>query len=75
MPDLVEDGVTGLLVPPKDPAALAEAMVRLLSDPNRRQAMGDAGRKRVDPAYSAERLLRDVGRLYTELLAARGVRI
>ncbi len=75
VPDLVEDGVTGLLVPPKDPGALAEAMVRLLSDPNRRQAMGDAGRERVDPAYSAERLLRDVGRLYTELLAARGVRI
>ncbi len=75
VPDLVEDGVTGLLVPPKDPVALAEAMVALLSDPDRRQAMGDAGRKRVYPAYSAERLLLDMDRLYTELLAARGVRI
>jgi len=75
VPDLVEDGVTGLLVPPDDPPALAEAMVTLLADPDRRQAMGDAGRKRVHPTYSAERLLRDMDRLYTELLAARGVRI
>jgi len=68
VPDLVEDGVMGYLVPPDDPEALAEAMVTLLADPDRRQAMGQAGRKRVIPAFSAERLLGDMDRLYAELL-------
>lgn len=69
VPDLVEDGVTGWLVPPGDPEALAEAMAALLADPDRRQAMGQAGRKRVIPAFSAERLLQDMDRLYTALLS------
>lgn len=68
VPDLVEDGVTGCLVPPGDADALAEAMVGLLTDPDRRHAMGQAGRKRVVPAFSARRLLDDMDRLYTELL-------
>ncbi len=68
VPDLVEDGVTGCLVPPGDANALAEAMVGLLTDPDRRQAMGQAGRKRVIPAFSAERLLDDIDHLYRGLL-------
>lgn len=68
VPDLVEDGVTGLLVPPGDPGALAEAIVALLADPERRRHMGEAGRKRVYPAFSASRLLADMDRLYAELL-------
>jgi glycosyltransferase involved in cell wall biosynthesis len=42
--DVVRDGVTGLLVPPGDPGALAAALDRLLDDPQTRQRMGDAGR-------------------------------
>lgn len=68
VPDLVEDGVTGLLVPPEDSTAMAEAMSALLGDPERRRALGEAGRKRVSPAFGAERLLGDIDRLYTELL-------
>ncbi len=71
VPDLVEHGVTGLLVSPEDPAALAEATMALLTDPERRRAMGEAGRKRVHPAFSAERLVEDIDRLYTELLAVK----
>jgi glycosyltransferase involved in cell wall biosynthesis len=71
VPDLVDDGVTGLLVPPKDPAALAEAIIARIADPERRRMMGDAGRKRVHPAFSAERLLSDMDRLYTELVAGK----
>lgn len=52
LPDLVEDGVTGLLVPPGDPAALAEALGALLSDPGKAEAMGSAGRERWDTEFS-----------------------
>lgn len=69
VPDLVEDGVTGLLVPPENPAAVAEAMGALLADARRRQTFGQAGRKRVYPAFSAERLLADMDWLYTELMS------
>ncbi len=73
VPDLVEDGVTGLLVPTGDARALAEALGTILADPERRRAMGEAGRKRVYSAFSAERLIQDVDDLYTELLATKRV--
>jgi glycosyltransferase involved in cell wall biosynthesis len=45
VPDVLEDGVTGLLVPPRDPAALAAALARIAADPLLRRAMGAAGRR------------------------------
>jgi len=48
----IEDGVTGLLVPPNDPVAMAEAIDRLLADPALRQKMGEAGRSRVETMFS-----------------------
>ncbi len=51
-PEVVEDGVSGLLVPPKDSAALAIALVTLLGDPSRRAAMGAAGRDRVARGFN-----------------------
>jgi len=47
LPELVDDGVTGLLVPPREPAALAEALINLLSDPARAEQMGRAGQQKV----------------------------
>ena len=47
MPELVDDGVTGLLVPPREPAELAEALISLLTDPVRAERMGRAGQKKV----------------------------
>ena len=55
MPEVVEDGVTGVLVPPRDPAALANALEALLGDPARAHAMGAAGRRAV-AAYGVERV-------------------
>ena len=55
IPEVVEDGVTGLLVPPRDPAGLAGALEALAADPGRARAMGDAGRRRV-AAYTPERV-------------------
>jgi glycosyltransferase involved in cell wall biosynthesis len=75
VPDLVEDGVTGCLVPPDDPAALAASLVALLRDPERGRALGAAGRARVARTFAAERLVDDVDALYTELLRRKGVRV
>src|SRR5256885_13194192 len=46
IPDMIEDGVSGLLVPPGDEAALTAAIVALLGDPARRRALGQAARER-----------------------------
>jgi len=68
VPDLVEDGVTGVLVPPGDPGALTSAMHALLEDRERRRMLGTAGRQRVAVTYTAERLLADMDRAYIRLL-------
>jgi glycosyltransferase involved in cell wall biosynthesis len=70
-PEAVEDGVTGLLVPPGDLPALRDAMHRLAAGPDLRRRLGAAGRERVRAAHSVERLLRDYGRLYDDLTTAR----
>jgi glycosyltransferase involved in cell wall biosynthesis len=62
--ELVDDGVTGLLVPPEDPAALAGAIESLAGDRSRRQAMGAAGLARVRSAFSATEAARATIELY-----------
>ena len=69
-PEVVIDGETGLLVPPKNPAALAEAICRVLLTPGLRQSFGQAGRRRVLEQFSNERMVRTVERLYGDLLEA-----
>jgi len=67
-PEVVVDGVTGLLVPPRDPVALAQAIERLLADPELRHRMGQAGRERVEQHFSVEQMVRKTEALYEELL-------
>lgn len=67
VPDLVEDGVTGLLVPPKDPRALADAILRLLKDKDLRKSIGERARASVYPKYDVSRLIQDMGDLYLKL--------
>jgi phosphatidyl-myo-inositol dimannoside synthase len=55
IPEVVEDGVTGLLAPPRDPASLAGALEALAADPERARTMGEAGRRAVT-AYVPERV-------------------
>jgi glycosyltransferase involved in cell wall biosynthesis len=52
IPELVEDGATGVLVPPGDPAALAQALAALIADPLLRAALGAAGERRVRSRFS-----------------------
>jgi glycosyltransferase involved in cell wall biosynthesis len=57
IPDAVEDGVTGRLVPPRDPAALAGALLELLGDEAARTACGQAGRRAFERAFTADRMV------------------
>jgi glycosyltransferase involved in cell wall biosynthesis len=70
-PEIVEHSVTGLLVPPRDPAALAEAMLILLQDRDLATRLGEAGRSRVAEMFSMERALGEVERFYERLIEAR----
>lgn len=69
-PDLLGEGRRGLLVAPGDPQALAQAMLDVLARPAEAQARADAGRAYVLAHHTTQRLVRDVDRLYRELLAA-----
>jgi glycosyltransferase involved in cell wall biosynthesis len=75
VPDVVEDGVDGILVNVGDLDALAGALSRLAADPELRRQMGEAGRQRVLPRYAVERLIDDVDGLYRRLLERKGVTV
>lgn len=66
MPELVEDGVQGLVVPHDDPAALAEAIIRLANDPKAASAMGREGRRRLDREFTPEGHLAALDEAYRE---------
>ena len=55
--EVVVDGGTGVLVPPRDPEALAAAVVELAADPERRRRLGRAGRERVRERFTVERMV------------------
>jgi glycosyltransferase involved in cell wall biosynthesis len=65
---IVVDGETGLLVPPRDAPALADALTTLLADPSRRTAMGRAARARVDAVFDIRHHVRAIETLFEELL-------
>ncbi len=73
-PEVVEDGVTGLLVPPAEPARLAEAIGRLLDSPALAARLGAAGRLRGAARFGVGRMVAETGALYRRLLAEAAVR-
>ena len=68
LPEIVEDGKTGLLVP-DDPSALADGWQVLLEDEEKRRAFGVEARKRAETCFTPERLADEVEMLYREALA------
>lgn len=68
LPELVEDGRTGWLVPPRDSGALAERLRALLLNPDQRHIMGSAGRARAKQTFSLDRMVREFSRIYDEVL-------
>lgn len=66
--DLVVDGETGFLVPPRDPVAFAEAIQRVLDDPAGRERMGQAARIRIAERFSVKAMVAATERLYDGLV-------
>jgi glycosyltransferase involved in cell wall biosynthesis len=73
IPEMIEDGVTGLLVPPRDPQALAAAIVRLLRDHPLADTLARAGHDLVHERFCIERMVSAVEEIYDE--GARAVRL
>lgn len=70
-PEVIADGETGVLVPPGDARALADAAERLLGDPALRRSMGAAGALRVEQQFSWRACAQHTAALYADVLAAR----
>jgi glycosyltransferase involved in cell wall biosynthesis len=68
IPEAVEDGETGILVPPEDGGALAQALASLLDNPEKAEAMGRSGRKRAERLFDEEVMITNICSLYEELL-------
>lgn len=73
VPSVVDDGVTGHLVPPCEPHALAGSILDLYRNPQARRAMGIRARQRALENFSEERYVADVAAVYERLLSARGI--
>ena len=71
--EIVESGVTGLLVPPGDLQRLTRAMLALVGDPERRLRMGEAGAARVRELFSAERMVRQLEDVYQEMVGTQSI--
>lgn len=73
IPEVLTDGLDGLLVMPADPAALAEACIRLICSPSLRAAMGEAGRATVAARFSLDAMVRRIELVYDEELQRAGI--
>jgi glycosyltransferase involved in cell wall biosynthesis len=72
IPEVVESGVSGLLVPPGDPGALARSVESLIADPALRAGLGAAARRRAARLFSAEAIVPEYVRLYRRVCSAPG---
>ncbi|MBN1257661.1 MAG: glycosyltransferase family 4 protein [Planctomycetes bacterium] len=72
LPEIVLDGQTGMIVPPRDSAALANAITALLDNDINRRQLGEAGRDRVLNNFTRERMMQDVLAFYHKLLGNNG---
>ncbi len=72
IPEIVQDGVDGLLVPPASPEALSDAIVELMQNPQLRHRLANAGREKVLGRFSFEQMIRQYEEVYEELLIDKG---
>ncbi len=69
VPEVVQDGVNGLLVPPRDPSALAHKLLRLLNDPALRHKLAINARRTVEQHFTIGRMVREVEAVYKGLFS------
>jgi glycosyltransferase involved in cell wall biosynthesis len=72
MPEVVADGETGILVPPRDDRAMADAIIRLLKDASLRERMGAAGMSLANSRFSAERMVAETLDVYADVVREFG---
>ncbi len=72
LPEIVEDGVSGVIVPPGDSVALAKAIAELIQDPERCLQMGEAGATRIQERFSWRRTAEETLELYEEVVSRHG---
>lgn len=68
LPEIIIDGVTGLLVPAVDESSMAQAILTLLQDPAQRRRLGIAGRKRVQDRFTAAQMVREVNTILERII-------
>lgn len=73
--EAVQDGITGLIVPPEDPQALAKAISRLLADPAEAKRMSAAGRESVLEKFTTAAMMKRITTVYADLLASHSAAI
>jgi len=74
VPEILEDGKTGLLVPPKDPSALADAVIRLLKDKKEAYRLGAMAQTLVPPRFPLRRMIEQTQNLYLDALGVKPLR-
>jgi glycosyltransferase involved in cell wall biosynthesis len=72
-PEVVQDGITGLLVKSGDSSDMAKCVKRLLDDKNLAEQYGKAGRKRVEEMFTIERNIKETEGVYLELLVSNSI--
>lgn len=71
IPEIVQDGLSGFLIDPEAPEAIAEKVIELLMDPRARQRMGEEGRRFVETHYNNQLMVQRLERLYQGLMEGR----
>ena len=73
IPEVIINGKTGLLVPPKDPIALADAIIGLLCDREKAKRMGRAGKKGMNPDFGVEVMVERISHLYEKMIVEKRI--
>ena len=71
IPEILEDGLTGLMVPPRNPDAMADAILRILADPEMRLRLGAAARLRAESNFTPDAYKRSLVEFYQKTLDSR----
>jgi glycosyltransferase involved in cell wall biosynthesis len=72
IPEVIKDGETGILVPPKDPEAFSSAIIKLYNNPELSRRMGQAGYSRARNLFDIKTTVREFEDLYNKLIKEKG---